>query len=66
MILERIQEPALSSIPLTVKREAKFDEICKELNQVYGGVIEVGQNIMNMHIKTGTIPDPSYHPEAAL
>ena len=29
MILERIQEPALSSIPLTVKREAKFDEICK-------------------------------------
>ena len=66
MILERIKEPALSSIPLTTKREAKFDEICKELSQVYGGAIEVGQNIMNMHIKTGTIPDPSYHPEAAL
>ena len=66
MILERIKEPALSSIPLTTKREAKFDEICKELSQVYGGAIEVGQNIMNMHIKIGTIPDPSYHPEAAL
>ena len=66
MVLERIQEPALTSIPLTIKGEAKFDEICKELNMVYGGAIEVGQNIMNMHIKTGTIPDPSYHPEAAL
>ena len=66
MILERIKEPVLSSIPLSVKREAKYDEICKELDQVYGGAIEVDQNIMNMHIKTGTIPDPSYHPEAAL
>ena len=66
MILERIKEPALSSIPLTTKREAKFEDICKELSQVYGGAIEVGHNIMNMHLKAGTIPDPSYHPEAAL
>ena len=36
------------------------------MNLVYGGAIEVGQNIMNMHIKAGTILDPSYHPEAAL
>ena len=68
MILERIQEqePALSNIPLSIKREAKYDEICKKLSLVYGGAIEVGQNIMNTHIKTGTIPDPSYYPEAAL
>ena len=66
MILERIQEPALSCIPMSVKREAKFDEICKELNMVYGGAIEVSQNIMSTHLKTGSIPDPSLHPEAAL
>ena len=28
--------------------------------------IEVGQNIMSTHMKAGRIPDPSYHPEAAL
>ena len=66
MILERIKEPALSNIPLTVKREAIYDEICKKLSLVYGGAIEVGQNIMNEHMKTGTIQDPSYYPEAAL
>ena len=66
MILEKIKEPALSSIPLMTKREAKFDDICKELSQVYGGAIEVGHNIMNMHLKVRTIPDRSYHPEAAL
>ena len=33
---------------------------------VYGGAIEVSQNIMSTHLKTGSIPDPSYHPEAAL
>ena len=26
----------------------------------------MARNIMNEHTKTGTIPDPSYHPEAAL
>ena len=66
MILERIKEPALSSIPLTTKREQKFDDICKELSQVYGGAIEVGHNIINAHLKARSIPDPSYHPEAAL
>ena len=66
MILERIKEPALSNIPLTTRREGKYDEICKELSLVYGGAIEVGQNIMKEHMKTGTIPDPSYYPEAAL
>ena len=66
MILERIKDPALSNIPLTTRREGKYDEICKKLNLVYGGAIEVGQNIMNTHMKTGTIPDPGYYPEAAL
>ena len=41
MILERIKEPALSSIPPTTKREQKFDDICKKLSQAYGGSIEV-------------------------
>ena len=66
MILERIKDPALSNIPLTTRREGKYDEICKKLSLVYGGAIEVGQNIMNTHMKTGSIPDPGYYPEAAL
>ena len=66
MILERIRDPALSNIPLTTRREGKYDEICKKLSLVYGGAIEVGQNIMGAHMKTGKIPDPSYYPEAAL
>ena len=66
MILERIKDPALSNIPLTTRREGKYDEICKKLSLVYGGAIEVGQNIMSTHMKTGTIPDPGYYPEAAL
>ena len=66
MILERIKDPALSNILLTTRREAKYDEICKKLSLVYGGAIEVGQNIMKSHEKTGKIPDPSYYPEAAL
>ena len=66
MILERIKEPALSSIPLTTKREQNFDDICKKLDQLYGGAIEVGHNIMDTHLKVGKIPDPSSHPEAAL
>ena len=66
MILERIKDPALSNIPLTKRQEGKYDEICKKLSLVYGGAIEVGQNIMSTHTKTGKIPDPSYYPEAAL
>ena len=66
IILGRIQDPALSSIPLSVKREAKFDEICKALNVVNGGAMIVSKNIMSAHLKAGSIPDPSLHPEAAL
>ena len=33
---------------------------------VYGGAIEVSKNIMSAHLKAGSIPDPSLHPEAAL
>ena len=66
IILERIKEPALSSIPPTTKRDQLFDDICDELNKAYGGAIEVGFNIMETHLKVGKIPDPSSHPEAAL
>ena len=43
IILGRIQDPALSSIPLSVKREAKFDEIFKALNVVNGGAMIVSK-----------------------
>ena len=66
IILGRIQDPALSSIPLSVKREAKFDEICKALKIVYGGAMIVSKNIMSAHQKAGSIPDSHLHPEAAL
>ena len=33
---------------------------------VYGGAIEVSKNIMAAHLKAGSIPDPSLHPESAL
>merc|ERR1712102_101076 len=66
MILERIKDPALSNMPLSTRRDGNYDEICSKLNLVYGGAIEVGQNIMRAHTKAGRIPDPSYSPEAAL
>ena len=66
MILERIRDPALSNIPLSTRRDGNYDEICSKLSLVYGGAIEVGQNIMRTHAKAGRIPDPSYSPEAAL
>ena len=65
-ILERIKEPASSSISPTTRRDQSFDDICKELRNAYGGAIEVGHNIMETHLKIGKIPDPSNHPEAAL
>ena len=66
MILERIKDPALSNMPLSTRRDGDYDEICSKLSLVYGGAIEVGQNIMRAHAKAGRIPDPSYNPEAAL
>ena len=50
IVLGRIQDPALSYIPLSVKREAKIDEICAALKIVYGGVMKVIENIMNAHL----------------
>ena len=49
IVLERIQDPALSNIPLSVKREAKIDEICSALRTVYGGAMKVSENTMNAH-----------------
>ena len=66
VILGKIQDPALTTIPISVKREAKFDDICSALKVVYGGAMKVSENIMNAHLKAGTIPDPHYYPEAAL
>ena len=66
IVLGRIQDPALSNIPLSVKREAKIDEICSALRTVYGGAMKVSENIMNAHLKARTVPDPHLYPEAAL
>ena len=66
IVLGRIQDPALSNIPLSVKREAKIDEICSALRTVYGGAMKVSENIMNAHLRAGTVPDPHLYPEAAL
>ena len=62
----RIQDPALSNIPLSVKREAKIDEICAALKIVYGGAMKVSENIMNANLRAGTVTDPHFYPEAAL
>ena len=62
MILERIKEPASSSISPTTRRDQSFDDICDELRNAYGGAIEVGHNIMETHLKIGKISDPSNHP----
>ena len=66
IILGKIQDPALSNIPISVKREAKFDEICTALKVVHGGAMKVSENIMSAHLRAGTIPDPHFYPEAAL
>ena len=46
IILGKIQDPALTTIPISVKREAKFDDICSSLKVVYGGAMIVSENIM--------------------
>ena len=46
IILERIKEPALSNIPLTTKREAKYDEICKDSLSLQNIYIEFDYNRM--------------------
>ena len=62
IILGRLQDSALSNIPLSVKR----DEICAVLNIVYGGAMKVSENIMSDYLRAGTVPAPHFYPEAAL
>ena len=66
IIIGRIQDPALSNIPLSVKREAKLEEICSALKTVYGGAMKVSENIMSAHLQAGVIPEPFQFPAAAL
>ena len=65
-MLSRIQNPALSSIPPYVKREAKVEDICSALKTVYGGAMKVSENIMNAHMAAGEIPKPFQFPVAAF
>ena len=59
VILTKIQDPALSNIPLSVKREAKREEICDALKTVYGGAMKVSENIMKAHTSAEEIPNHS-------
>ena len=65
-ILEKIKEPATSSISPSTKRDQVFSDICEELKKKYSGAVEVAHNLMETHLKIGKIPDPSNHPDAAL
>ena len=56
----------MSNIPLSVKREAKLEEICSALKTVYEGVMKISENIMSAHIKAGVITEPFQFPAAAL
>ena len=66
IMLSRIQNPALSSLPPYVKREAKVEDLCSALKTVYGGAMKVSENIMNAHTAAGEIPEPFQNPVAAL
>ena len=66
IMLSRIQNPALSSIPPYVKRDAKVEDICSGLKTVYGGAVKVSENIMNAHMTAGEIPEPFQFLVAAL
>merc|ERR1712102_53956 len=65
-ILEKIKEPATSSISPSTRRDQVFSDICEELKKKYSGAVEVAHNLMETHLKIGKIPDPSNNPEAAL
>merc|ERR1711872_1211094 len=65
-ILEKIKEPATSSISPGTKRNQVFDDICGELKKKYSGAVEVAHNLMETHLKIGKIPDPSKNPDASL
>ena len=58
-ILEKIKEPATSSISPSTKRNQVFADICEELKKKYSGAVEVAHNLMETQIKIGKIPDPS-------
>ena len=65
-ILEKIKEPATSSISPGTKRNQVFDDICEELKKKYSGAVEVAHNLMETHLKIGRIPDPSKNSDASL
>ena len=66
MILSKVENLALSSIPPYVKRDLKFEGICSTLKAVYGGAMKASENIMKEHITASIIPDPYTSSTAAL
>ena len=66
IILSKVENPALSSIPPYVKKDLKFKDICSALKAVYGGAMKASENIMKAHITASLIPDPYTSLTAAL
>ena len=52
----------MSSKPPSVKRNREFNEICKSLEDNFGGVLKTSHNIMRAHLAAGEIPDPHTTP----
>ena len=58
IILSRVEDPALSRLPSSVKQNRKFGDICSSLEENYGGILKTCLNIMRSHEAADKIPDP--------
>ena len=59
IILSRLENPALSRLPSSVKWNRKFEDICSSLEKNFGGVLKASMNIMKAHEAASRIPDIS-------
>ena len=66
VILSKVENPALSSIPPYVKRDLKFEDICSALKENFGGAMKASETIMKAHENANVIPDPYTSSTAAL
>ena len=67
IILSKVENPVLASIPPDVKRDLKFEDICSSLKTFFGKSVTAIENIMTAHASSAnTIPDPHTSSTAAL
>ena len=52
----------MSSLPSSIKRDHKFEKICKALDDSFGGTLQTCHNILRAHLAAGEIPDPHMTP----